>query len=277
MEWASHLGSRRVGHKAIKAYLTGLRSAHIDMGYPNADIFASPQLQRVVRGIHRLNGDGERKERLPITRGILLRLLRLLRHFDQTQLSGATIHAAFCLAFAGFLRAGEFTYGHSDLHRDFAKWHLTRRNVRLYKDHIELSIPSSKTDPFRRGITLTIAAGSDEACPLRSLTNLLTRFPSPRGAPLFFTGPTPFTRELVVEALRWTLRQCGIQGHYSGHSFRRGAATSARESGVSDDMIQILGRWKSDAYKLYIDTNKSTILEAIRVHQRTSPIEPPLS
>ena len=43
---------------------------------------------------------------------------------------------------------------------------------------------------------------------------------------------------------------------YSGHSFRSGAATTALDAGISDATIQMLGRWRSDAYKRYIKTPK---------------------
>lgn len=44
------------------------------------------------------------------------------------------------------------------------------------------------------------------------------------------------------------LRQAGIDDqHYSTHSFRIGAATSAKDAGISDVHV-----WKSDAYKLYV-------------------------
>lgn len=39
---------------------------------------------------------------------------------------------------------------------------------------------------------------------------------------------------------------------YKGHSFRIGAATSAKSKGISDEQIQLLGRWKSNAYRKYI-------------------------
>ena len=41
---------------------------------------------------------------------------------------------------------------------------------------------------------------------------------------------------------------------FSGHSLRRGAAVSATAAGVSDALIQLLGRWSSDAYKVYLET-----------------------
>jgi len=40
--------------------------------------------------------------------------------------------------------------------------------------------------------------------------------------------------------------------HYSGHSFRIGAATPAVKLGVSDSLIEVLGRGKSSAFTRYI-------------------------
>ena len=42
-------------------------------------------------------------------------------------------------------------------------------------------------------------------------------------------------------------------GRWNGHSFRRGAATWAADVGISETEIQTLGRWRSDAYKAYIE------------------------
>ncbi len=40
---------------------------------------------------------------------------------------------------------------------------------------------------------------------------------------------------------------------YSVHSLRRGGATFAKTAGVSTEMVQLLGDWRSDAYCWYID------------------------
>ena len=239
------------------------------MGYEDLSVFHSPLLQLMIIGSRRLRGEADTKERRPITKDLLLKILPFL---DQRTKKGATLYAAVCLAFAAFLRIGEFTYTARDLQaEEFGQWHLTRRSVRLYDDYLELTLPASKTDLFRRGITLTVAAAGDAACAVNALKHLF-QWDAPLDDPLF--GPDhdqPFTRSSVTKQLRQMLKLLGVEGHYSGHSFRRGAATSARMAGLSDDEIQLLGRWKSDSYRLYIDTHPEHILRASRQHQHPLP------
>ena len=237
------------------------------MSYHDLSAFHLPDLERMIAGVRRLRGEAGTQERLPITKDLLL---QMLPHLSQRTREGATLYASFCLAFAAFLRIGEFTYSLKDRTADFSKWFLTRRSVRLFDDHLELTLPASKTDPFRRGVTLTIAASGDDACPVEAIRYLFRRWKAPLDSPLFETAGG-FTRELVIGQVRQNLALLGIKGHYSGHSFRRGAATSARAAGLSDDEIMLLGRWKSDAYRLYIDTHPERLLAASRRHQRLSP------
>ena len=46
---------------------------------------------------------------------------------------------------------------------------------------------------------------------------------------------------------------------YNTHSFRIGAATSAKTANLPDTYIKMLGRWKSDAYQRYIKTPPSEL------------------
>lgn len=86
----------------------------------------------------------------------------------------------------------------------------------------------------------------------------ITRIDSyrPPHAPRFCIGPyeqRPFTRNYVVQRLRELAIEAGLgYAAWNGHSFRRGAATWAAEMGIIDDQIQILGHWRSDAYKINI-------------------------
>jgi hypothetical protein len=69
-----------------------------------------------------------------------------------------TLRAAFTLAFAAFLRIGEIYSAH-DLQApqvlDFGRWFVTKRSVVIAEDGsaLEISLPASKTDPFRKSVT----------------------------------------------------------------------------------------------------------------------------
>ena len=220
-DWVAHLANKRPKAKTLKAYITGVRSIHVDMGYEDLSPFHSPRLERVIAGLRRMRGEAETRERRPITKDLLL---QMLPYFDRETREGSTLHAAFCLAFAGFLRIGEFTHTAKDLEDpEFSDWFLTRRSATLHEDHLELTLPASKTDPFRQGITLKIAASGDEACPVQALRHLF-RWEAPPDSPLF-QWEGAFTRQLVTNKLREILTLLGVEGHYSGHSFRRGVAT----------------------------------------------------
>ena len=269
--WISYLGGRRLKPKTIKAYLAGLRSLRQDctLDVTELEVYSHPILQRIIAGLRRLYGEGETHERRPITRDILL---QLISRFNQRTLEGANLHSAFCLAFAGFLRMGEFTYDKVEC--DFNSWNLTRGSVSLSEDRLFLVLPASKTDPFRRGVTLTISAAADEACAIKSLRNLFERFPKAHHQPLFSNLAGTFSRNYVTRKLQEGIRSWGYAGNYTGHSFRRGAATSARLAGLSEEEIQLLGRWKSNSYRLYIKTHPDWIHSASRRHQRTQKTQP---
>ena len=61
--------------------------------------------------------------------------------------------------------------------------------------------------------------------------------------------------------LKRCLAFCGLNTQrYKSHSFRIGAACFAAEKGFSDAQIRALGRWKSDAFKLYISYQVAKLL-----------------
>lgn len=272
IEWITSLAGR-VKVKTIKLYLCGKKSYHIDLGFP-VNSFLDDRLERVIRGIKREHTEPNRRERSPLTRD---RLLRILRQLQQPSYRNLTLKAAFTLAFAGFLRVGEFTYQQIelDLGPSFRSWFLTKSSISISEDrmHMAVSLPASKTDPFRHGVEIIIAASNDEACPVRAMRNLLIHDRHrPPFAPLFTADKfrkTPFTREYVVQHLRSLATAAGLgTGTWNGHSFRRGAATWAAEVGLPEQQIQALGRWTSAAYRSYIESSREDRIAMSRHFQQ---------
>ena len=64
---------------------------------------------------------------------------------------------------------------------------------------------------------------------------------------------SPITVSQFDTELQRCLIFCGLDtSRYKGHSFRIGAACHAADKGFSDAQTRALGRWKSDAFKVYI-------------------------
>lgn len=257
------MGSRGLAPTTIKGYLSALRSLHVDEGLP-FEFMESPVLQRVIRGIKRFHG-GATNQKLPISLGLLRRILGL--DPDSTDTDDRVFKAACAVAWPGGLRCGEFTLKKNEKFSSVV--HLTRGCFRIQPDllaptHAALTVPASKTDPFRKGVTLMLALADDPlTCPVRHVLLMLLVQPDPDlASPLFQRSDgSAITRDWFISQLRTRLTRLGVDAsRYAGHSFRRGMATSAATAGYSDYEIQLLGRWRSDAYKLYLDVPRERIL-----------------
>jgi hypothetical protein len=220
------------------------------MGFSTA-IFDDETLKRIIRGAKRLYGIRSSPIRREITKEILLQLITSLGDtFDDINLQ-----AAFCTAFTAFLRLGEYTW--SSWSSISHLYHVSRASITFTSDdNILLHLPSSKTDPFHQGTLIPISSSHDAACPVAALNRLFTRYPRPPTAPLFSRTLGAFSQAWVTRQLHSALLRAGIDPiGFSGHSFRRGAANSARAAGISRSDIMAMGRWRSDAVDRYFSSS----------------------
>ena len=90
-------------------------------------------------------------------------------------------------------------------------------------------------------------------CPVEFLLRWY-RMRGSNSGPLFcLADGSAVKREVFTRQLKGALAFCDLDcSSYKSHSFRIGAASLAAENGMSDAQIRGLGRWKSDAFKLYI-------------------------
>ena len=218
--YVTYLGQQNLKHKTIKAYLSGLRFTQIHLGGGNPfQNDAMPQLEYVLKGIKRVQARQAepQKSKTPYHRGH--NAVWISEHPDPDNL------------------------GLSDIALDS---HTSPTMVRL-------RIKQSTTDPFRLGVDVFLGSTGANICPVQAIIQYIA-VRSPNPGPLFVTQEgSPLTRAMLVTRLHTALQQAGIpSGQYSGHSFRIGAAITAAKNGMEDSLIQTLGRWKSEAYKIYI-------------------------
>ena len=295
--WASYVATRiakpgtrdrgALQFKTIKLYAQGIRNYHIEWGFE--DWLGSLRLfHRCMKGIKRTLGEKDKKTRLPITTALLDSMKTKL---TGNNYSHTMFWAAATLGTYGLLRMGEFCIKKDDEVDDPRMLLLNQitlfnsRNERVTFDQLDqnpeityyaVRLRTSKTDPYRKGVTIYVS----HKTPVTAMVAYLKCHPSIQDsmAPLFtmYSIPGNVTEgsKLIHVALdaitmmsmtRSILDQLNIDSRlYFGHSFRRGGATSLAANGVADGMIQILGRWVSDCYKLYIDIPLDKILSANR-------------
>lgn len=194
--------------------------------------------------------------RCPITLPILFRLIEILPSVCYSQYEALLFKAAFCLAFFGFLRVGEFTCPNK-----YSFKHTIQRGD-VFLDGtgscIKICIRSSKTDQHGISSSICINRNTREGlCPVQVVTEYLGSRPNIEGAFLVHFNGIPLT----TGQFRCLLKKCiGILGLpsdlFSTHSFRIGAATWAAMCGLPNDTVKEFGRWKSSAYERYIRPNR---------------------
>ena len=101
-------------------------------------------------------------------------------------------------------------------------------------------------------------------CPLSAYCKLRSLVPVKDNDPAFTFSVAPkrcVTEYSFVSILRNILVRAGFDATcFTGHSFRRGGATFAFQSGVPGELINIQGDWKSEAYQRYLDFSLSAKL-----------------
>ena len=76
------------------------------------------------------------------------------------------------------------------------------------------------------------------------------------GPPFITEDRKRFTWQLFSSNLNTILQKKINASQYNTHRLHIGATLSAQEAGISDAHIQMLGRWKSQAYLQYIRTSR---------------------
>ena len=259
--FVAHLVNQNLHYSSVRTYLSAVRHLQISAGLP--DLFthgAFPQLAYTLRGAWPFN-QPQRDSCLPISPDIH----RLLHHAwsDPSETyESRLLWVASCLGFFGFLRVGEFTARSASLTDPNI---VSRGDVACGPGHpppyLRIHLQSSKTDPYKQGVFLSLGFTGKLLCPVSAILSFLAVCLSHLSGPLLqFPDGCVLTRSFLVHAIRLALEAHGVNAsHYSGHSFRIGAAKAAVHAVVPDHIIRMLGRWESSAYTVYISTPGSVL------------------
>jgi hypothetical protein len=235
-------------------YLSGAQH-FLSVLYPSFDANrAHPLVQATIRGSRKVRAD-------PVHRKLPLRPHHLAHFLTLAEVSSSYDDLLFvAILSCGFYachRIGELVQKNDRSLFDSRKV-IKRASFSFSNRRAQYHLPYHKADPFFRG-TMILLGSHDVACPVRLMADYVSRRDAVhRGrSPLFLTeqGQHP-TRQWFDKRFFAVFDQS-----FGGHSLRAGGATYFASLGLSEDVIQALGRWSSQAWKIYIRDNPTVRAE----------------
>ena len=235
-------------------------------------------LQKCYNGMLRTGGASSPDSRLPATVSFLRQCKRF---FNMSNYDHVVLFTSFVVAVFGMLRLGEFTLRDRSVEpvkflrcENLKFIHKRKSNISFAK----LFLRHSKGDIYNRGVDIILGAVTDELCPVKFLRLMLRkrmRLAKKRGfgdlrlsaeAPLFMLSDGSILwRGHVTDCLKQCASKLDLdESRFTGHSFRIGGATSLARRGVPDYIIKMLGRWKSQTFRVYCRYNRIGLAQAAR-------------
>ncbi|TFY53164.1 hypothetical protein EVG20_g10240 [Dentipellis fragilis] len=238
---------------SVRNYLSGI-CQQLEAFFPQVrTVRCSKIVSQTLAGCFRTRAHAPTRKS-PLTRAQLAETI--LSYRQSSSLDDLLFCALMATAFHGLLRLGELVLNDNPCLRD-CRTVIERASLQLLPNGYRFLIPSSKTDRVFHGAEIIIAGVTSDDDALAPLTRYLHMrdqlFPFHPHLWLCRSGQGP-TRSWFMRRLR-----SHFPSDITGHSLRAGGATALAEEGVPLDYIQLLGRWTSDTFRIYIRQNLSIL------------------
>ncbi len=259
--------SHHIEPRSVDSYLSGICS-ELEPFYPAARANRRSSLvARTLKGCKRLYSKPVQRKRA-LTREDLNLVSSSLAHTDSYD-----DHLFLTLLLTGFhalLRLGELVWPDQLDRRSYRK--LSRRtSVKVTNVSFQFALHSHKTDRQFAGDIVLVHKTISGANPFLAFRAYLAarnlRHPCRSELWLKFDGAVP-TRGWFTRRLRRF-----FPSDVSGHSMRAGGATALALEGVPHASIQAIGRWSSDAWRIYIRQHP-VVVQATMFNQQHPPSDP---
>lgn len=260
----------RLSYNTIHVYIYALRDWALENGYNDPTAVRGSKrhkYNKFLAGVKRVTRMRKRN-RLPLKRRELRLILQAISRSAFMVSEKVMLKAVFLIAFYGFLRVSEYTLTNNN-----SDSHLRLRDVKFIRDgsgpditRAKLRLRRSKSEQYQC-VFIDIFATNSEFCPVSALQHYVNmqqrNHNHTKNEPLFWSLSRPLSACRFNYLFKLLLSSAGLNcKKYSSHSLRSGGATVAADAGVPAWVIQRLGRWRSDCFKIYIKNTKNCIRKA---------------
>lgn len=232
---------------SVNAYLTGILY-HFKKSYPQVQVNRmSSRVQDMMKGCQKSFSRPTKR-----ANHMLPSDLQIAAKFFDCSFDNLLFNTILAIGFQGLHRLGELVEPDVQCLKDDRKL-MKRWTLKIIgkAEYASYSLPCSKTDTELCGTTVIIPAKPDSTiCPLQTLMQYVVIRDS-----AFPTNPFLLIRSNgYIPTRNWFMKRLHqvFGTERSGHSLRAGGATAYAQAGVRMEVIQRMGRWKSDAFETYI-------------------------
>ena len=253
-----------LSYNTITLYVSAIRDWASDSGLEDplaSHSFNQRRYKKFMRGVRRFCR-ARIRVRLPLKKREMVRVLKAIPNSGLEQKERTMLKAAILMAFYGLLRVSEYTFSAAK-----ASTCLRRRDIRFIKSsdnagfRVKLRLRCTKTSQFENSTFVDIFPTNTQLCPVQAIYDYYQLNHGMHSQqPFLWSAGRPLSSARFNKLLRIALQNGGLNPKlYSSHSLRSGAATVAANKGVPEWVIQRLGRWKSQCFKIYIKSIKNNV------------------
>jgi len=254
--------TRKVSHATISVYLAGLRQLHLQHGVECVAL-RSEYTKMLLKGKKNSESSSNTqagRRRQPATPEIMERLRAKLLQSDIPAYEKRLVWTVSTILFFGALRSSEILCTRPDYFDP--RFCACAGDIRLVTrgetsaEKLEVTIKSPKESKDGSDVTIEIfPAKNPQICTVTSWKKWVAWHPPTEiNKPVFrHESSVPFTQADLNKLLAELLPGLNI----SSHSFRIGAATAMGQLGFCDNDIKLTGRWRSNAFELYVRKGKA--------------------
>ena len=231
-----HAQAEQLNPRTLKRRLVAIRHWHDCQGFP--DPTKHPLVRKTLTGI--LHVHGKPADKAP---PLSIEQLILIDHHLRSSkaLTDWRDNALLQIGFFGAFRRSELAA---------IQW----EQVQFVPQGVEILIPRSKTDQEGTGQICAIPYGNAHLCPIttlhrwRELSNTTTGFVFRHIAKEGKMTTRGISAQMINLIIKRIAKACQLPQaeKYSGHSLRRGFATTATQKGASFSAIMRQGRWRHE-------------------------------
>ncbi len=229
--YASTLNPRTLSRR-----LTAIRQWHVMQTFPDPTV--SPRIKKLLSGIKNVHGQPKRRAKA-ITLEVLARMVGVLE--QKNSVTSKRDKALLLVGFFAALRRSELVA---------LRWD----DIDYFEEGITLTIRASKTDQAHEGNTVALPKSDSSLCPIKALAAWQACQPEgcatifsqiKKGGHIQYDAIKAGQVNSIIKALAYA---CNLPDPelYSGHSLRRGFATSGAAKGVAFGALKRQGRWKTE-------------------------------